>query len=445
MPIIAVLSEILLMAGIGIALLIASPAATLISVAVAAPLVLLLLRLMRRGMARVGEIQHETTESTLRLLQESLFNLRDIRVLSRETFFEARFNERRSEMARSLYLRGLLTDVPRTTIETALVLVISAFLVITVYLRQDIDQGLAVLGVFAYAGIRLLPSLNRVVTGLNNLGYAQVSVEKVRFELRRIDDWTRDARRRGSVRPLTFEHKLELIDVGFSFDNGSPSVLQEIRITLPRGRSLGIVGTTGAGKSTLVDIIIGLLEPSTGTITVDGTSIHEVIPSWHAALGVVPQSPFLLDDTIRRNIALGIDEEEMDEFRIQEAVRIAQLEGFLGDLEDGLDTVVGERGVRLSGGERQRVAIARALYRDPEVLIFDEATSALDNVTESALMEAVEGIGRARTLIMVAHRMTSLRRCDHIVVLEKGRIVDSGRYEELAGRSALFGDSAPQT
>jgi ATP-binding cassette subfamily C protein len=215
-------------------------------------------------------------------------------------------------------------------------------------------------------------------------------------------------------------------------------VLQDVTLSISRGESVAIVGATGSGKTTLLDILIGLLEPSTGCVTVDGLPIEHRLAGWHANIGYVPQVPYLLDDTLRRNIAMGLEAADIDEGMLARAVAIARLDGVVAALAEGLETRVGERGIRLSGGERQRVAIARALYRDPALVIFDEATSALDPATEREVADAVDALRGARTVIVVSHRLTTVERCNRILLLSDGRITASGSYLELAAGSEAF-------
>jgi ATP-binding cassette, subfamily B, bacterial PglK len=232
--------------------------------------------------------------------------------------------------------------------------------------------------------------------------------------------------------------KLHLDGVSYRYPGTAQEALADVDLEIRRGETIGIVGPTGGGKSTLVDVILGLLPPTTGQVTVDGMDIRENLPAWHDNIGVVPQLVFLLDDTLRRNIALGLGDDEIDDAKVWEAVRLAQLDGFVCSLSAGLDTVVGERGVRISGGQRQRVAIARALYRQPTVLVFDEGTSALDNLTEGELVSSLEKLRGERTIITVAHRLTTVRRCDRIVMIENAKVSDVGSFDELARRNATF-------
>lgn len=215
-------------------------------------------------------------------------------------------------------------------------------------------------------------------------------------------------------------------------------MLSGISLTVPKGTSLGIVGPTGAGKTTLVDIMIGLLPPTTGRVIVDGTDIQSDVRAWQRRLGIVPQTVFLIDDTLRRNVALGLDDSEIDGQRVRDAVQLAQLDSVVAELPNGLETRVAERGIRLSGGQRQRVAIARALYRQPSLLVFDEGTSALDHLTENELVKEVESLRGERTIILVAHRLSTIRRCDQVAFLDKGELVDLGSYEELVARNNTF-------
>jgi ATP-binding cassette subfamily C protein len=242
----------------------------------------------------------------------------------------------------------------------------------------------------------------------------------------------------GEAEPIRFGRAVALERVSYAYAGGGEAALTDVTLTIERGESIGIVGPSGAGKSTLVDLLLGLLEPTAGRITVDGRDIASALPSWQRHIGYVPQDPFLLDDTVRRNVAFGIADADVDDRRVTAALRRAQLDDFVAGLRDGLDTLLGERGTRLSGGQRQRVAIARALYHDPEVLVFDEATSALDTVTERDLIDSLEALRGVKTLVVIAHRLTTVRRCDRLALLRDGRLAAVGSYDELLARDAGF-------
>ena len=234
------------------------------------------------------------------------------------------------------------------------------------------------------------------------------------------------------------ESAIELRDVDFTYARAGTPALRNVNLVIKRGERLGIAGQTGSGKTTLLDLILGLLSPTSGEVLVDGDPIEARLGGWLNTIGMVPQSVFLIDDTIRRNVAFGVLDQAIDDAQVNEALKLAQLSAFIDTLSDGAETMVGERGVRLSGGQRQRIAIARALYNDPSILIFDEGTSALDNTTESELMDAIVNASRHRTVIIVAHRLSTVQRADRIVFLDDGKIVEIGRFDELVARNAAF-------
>lgn len=433
-PLVMLVSECLLITGLLTALVVASPIATLLVLVAISPLAFVLTQFIRRGMRKLGHVSQEMSRLSLQALQESLQSVRDIKVLQRRAYFEDRFSSSRSKLGRALYIRGLLIDVPRATTETMLVVFVCVFLAIAVIRGVEVQQSLAMLGLFGYAGVRLLPSVNRIVTSVNNLQFGGAAVNEVYERLTGFPPFDTDGA--ACVEPLSFTEELRVTSL--TFHHETAPVLDQVSFSVRRGESLGIVGSTGAGKSTLVDIIMGLLDPDSGSVRADGVSVHEHKAAWQRNLGIVPQTIILIDDSLRRNIAFGIPEEDIDPVALESAIRDAKLDDVIDSLPDGIDTFVGERGIRLSGGQRQRVAIARALYRDPEILIFDEATSALDNVTETELIDRLQEVRRGRTVLMVAHRLTTVSRCDRIIVLEAGKLIDSGTFEELVARNVLF-------
>jgi ATP-binding cassette subfamily C protein len=289
---------------------------------------------------------------------------------------------------------------------------------------------------FAYAGLRMMPATSAIVAAVNRIRYGQSVAETLVEDLEMVDRLSTPSGTPSNY-VLEFRDSPELEGVSFRYDTGRP-VLRGIDLEIQRGETIGIVGETGAGKSTLLDLILGLLEPSEGQVLVGGEDLRTVSRSWQDIIGLVPQTIYLLDDTIRRNIAFGLADSEIDDDTVRQAIQMARLESFIDQLDEGLDTVVGERGVRLSGGQRQRVAIARALYRRPQVLILDEGTASLDNVTEAELMKAIDPLKGSLTIIMVAHRLTTVMNCDRVILMRAGEVADEGTFEELRQRNLEF-------
>lgn len=438
MPLVKITAESLLVLGLTSVLLVVSPAATLLALVALGPMVWLLLRAIQPRIKTLGRQSQEASTGSLQSLQQALGGFRDIRLLGSEERFADLFRRQRVELARTEYAKATLIALPRVMIETAVVLVIVGMLVVTMLARGGLGSLAGALGAFAYVGMRLQTSLRVVAHHLNELRFGSAILEDIREDHDRIRDMERlrEERRRGSA--SYFVEAIELRNVSFAYDPEGAPALEDVSIKIRKGEFIGICGPTGGGKSTLVDVIVGLLEPTSGRVLVDGEDLLGREVWWHSQLGVVSQSVFLIDDTLRANIAFGRGGEEIDEAALMRAVSRAQLGDVVAGLAQGLDTMVGERGVRLSGGQRQRVAIARALYREPSVLVFDEGTSALDTVTEAALVTALDELKQGRTLISVAHRISTVRDADRILVIGQGQLKAEGSYEELLTSSPTF-------
>lgn len=282
------------------------------------------------------------------------------------------------------------------------------------------------IGAFAAAAIRVLPSVNRINTYITEIAYTQPSLDFVYANLQqgmKTDAMLAERRANAQKEKLKLEDKIELNHISFHYPDSEKNIFTNAHMEVPRGKSVGIIGASGAGKSTIVDVLLGLLHAQAGEITCDGVNIFKNYESWLAQIGYIPQSIYLIDESIRDNIAFGIDEDKINEKRIWEVLEEAQLKEFVEDLPEGLDTTIGDRGVRLSGGQRQRIGIARALYHDPEILVFDEATSALDNDTEAAVMEAVNSFHGKKTMVIIAHRLNTIEKCDIIYKVENEKLV----------------------
>ena len=291
------------------------------------------------------------------------------------------------------------------------------------------------IGLYAFAGYRLMPALQLVFAGFAAMRNSQASINAVIYDLQAFE-----APRAISDARIPINSAVELVDARFEYPGEAGWALHPVSLRIPKNTSVALVGATGCGKTTVVDLLMGLLKPTGGSLRVDSVEINERnVRAWQRSIGHVPQQIFLCDDTIARNIGLGLPDSEIDMARVEWAARLARLHDFVtGSLPRGYNTVVGDRGIRLSGGQRQRIGIARALYGDPDLLVLDEATSALDNVTENAVFEALQALAGRKTIVMVAHRLTTVRGCDLICIMEEGRIVERGSYEELMGSSQRF-------
>jgi ATP-binding cassette, subfamily B, bacterial PglK len=436
LPVIRIVTEAIMVLSMLLLLIVLAPLATALAVLLLGGAALVLALLIQPRLKRLGKQAHLLHQSTLRLLQQSLQGIRDIKILGREHTFASEYEQGRFALSRTKYLRGTAAVLPRDVLETALILFILTFFAVGVVRDQGSESLLSVLGLFAYAGLRLQPALQTIVSGLNNLKFASAPLDDVAADLDLIRRSKRVSKREED--PLRLTSRWEASGITFSYEKSDRPALSDVDLSIGVGEVVGICGPTGGGKTTLVDVLTGLLEPSSGRVTVDGLDLRQHARSWHRNLGVVPQMIFLTDDTLRKNIALGAPDAEIDDDAVQEAVGMAQLEAFVASLPDGLETEVGERGVRVSGGQRQRVAIARALYRRPQVLIFDEGTSALDNRTEAELMQALERLRGDHTIVMVAHRLSTVRNCDRIAFVDHGRIAGIGSYDELTATSEGF-------
>ena len=397
---------------------------------------------VRGRLVRSGQRRLEADGQRFEVTSEALGGIKDLKLLGRERVYLGRYR-RASEVVAREHTRSLvLSDVPRYGIEAV---AFGGILLICVLLLArsggtggSLEDVLPILGLFAFAGYRMMPAVQAIYRGVTQIGFGASAVDALYRDLE-------ENRRHGRAleaapaAPTGLRAELELCDVTYRYPGESMAGITEVSLRIPALSTLGVVGGTGAGKTTLVDVILGLLVPQDGRILVDGTALDlETLPAWRAGIGYVPQEIFLLDASISDNIAMGLLPEEIDMEQVRRAAKMARVDGFVADLPEGYDTKVGERGVRLSGGQRQRIGIARALYHNPDIIVFDEATSALDNATEADVMAAIDALSGRKTVIVIAHRLTTVERCDRIVVLEKGRVAGLGTYGELSASSPAF-------
>jgi ABC-type multidrug transport system fused ATPase/permease subunit len=438
-PAVTIVSEVCVVLGIVVVLFATAPAVTLATAAVVVLLFWVALRVTRRASGKWGGREQRAMRGMLQALQQVLGGLKEIRLLGREAFFVERFGAQQAEVVGARHRFGLLLTASRLIIESIFIGGMLLVIALVVMTARTPSTVVPVLGLYAYAGFRIIPSVNRILMHVNSIRYGLPALRHVSADLDRCEAFARALPPApADGRSVTFHHALALAGVSYVYEGSDVATLRDLTLEIRCGESVGIVGPTGAGKSTLLNVVLGLLTPTSGCVTVDGIDISTMLRAWQQAIGFVPQGVYLVDDTLRRNIALGRADAEIDDARIHEVIRLAQFDAVLRALPAGLDTVVGERGVRLSGGEQQRVAIARALYQEPQLLVFDEATSALDNQTERELTRAIEGLRGTKTMLIVAHRLTTVRQCDRLIFLHHGAIVDIGSFDQLLERNAEF-------
>jgi len=427
--ILTAIAELMILAGIGALLLCLDPIATLLVGGIAAISTILLDRVFRVRSRRWGRRRLEMHGRMTKIVHQGLGGVKDVKVCGREAFFVEGFSKYAALYASACQRQTFAGVVPRLWHELVGIAALCVLTLVLLWQGRPIQQFIPTLGVFAAAGFRMLPAINRLSTALQMINYWGPTVEETIGEIA--------AGQTLHEKPITvgaisFREGVALENVCFHYDGAPSAALQAIDLEIPCGASVGVIGTSGAGKSTLVDIVLGLLSPNEGRVLVDGVDLVGKERSWQRLVAYVPQSIYLCDDTIRANVAFGVNTDDIDDEAVKRAIRIAQLDEFVAGLPDGLAAIVGERGVRLSGGQRQRLGIARALYHDPQLLVLDEATSALDTETERGVMKAVEALHGTKTVVIVAHRLSTVANCDMLYRLEKGRVVRSGSFDEVA-------------
>ncbi|MGE5500995.1 MAG: ABC transporter ATP-binding protein [Ignavibacteriales bacterium] len=388
---------------------------------------------------KAGLEEQKQRKVVIQALQQGFGSIKESRIVGCEPYFVDRVSESVARMAEVGRYQQFIGKIISPTTEFIAVAGLLALTGILVAMGRPPQSILVTLSLFVVGLVRLRETANAAMMNLASLRYNLVSINPVYDDLMALEPRARGQEQTDTKASRSVGEGIRLQDVWYRYPRADGYALKAIDLTIPAGSAVGLVGSTGAGKSTLVDVILGLLEPERGHVLVDGQDIRATgLRTWQNSLGYVPQTIYLLDDTIRRNIALGLPDQEIDDKAVLRAAAAAQLGKFLERQPHGLDTVIGERGVRISGGERQRIGIARALYRDPEVLILDEATSALDNATERAVIRDVEALKGGRTIIMIAHRLTTVQRCDVLYFVRDGRIAAAGSYMELQQRDREF-------
>ncbi len=393
----------------------------------------------------------EANTETIRVVNHAIGSLKETKLIGCETFFENQLMAQANKYARAASIFHAFQQLPRIVVEVLLMTFVVGFVSLSLVLSERSDTLVSVLGIFAIASVRIMPSASQLITSMGVLRNAKPSLDKIYLDLKELENpevvqYLKMASSESSNRfkieafstsdalefkPLNFKDKIVINSINYCYPDSSSNALKDVSLTIQKGESIALIGKSGAGKTTLVDLILGLLIPQSGDILVDNYSIYTELRPWQKLIGYIPQSIFLMDDTIERNIAFGILDNQINQERLNRAIESAQLTELVKQLPDGLQTFIGENGVRLSGGQRQRIGIARALYHESEILILDEATSALDSETEGLISEAIQSLIGTKTMIIIAHRLTTVEHCDHIYEMDKGQIVKYGSYREI--------------
>jgi ABC-type multidrug transport system fused ATPase/permease subunit len=418
-------SDGLILAGIVALLVFFEPLGTIVAAASLGIAMQLLGWITGERLQRWGESRFKLNALVMRHMHQGLGGAKDVKIRGREKYFVDQYDRHARVVANLSARQIVMLQVPRMWLELVAVTTLCTLAGTMLWQGRDSRDMVSSLGLFATAAFRLIPSVNRLALAAQNFRFHSSGLAALQRDLRL------PASPPPASREIDFRRSIALEGVVFRFPAAPSPALDGVTIHIPHGAAVGIIGGSGAGKSTAVDVLLGLLEPTEGRVTVDGVDIRDNFRGWQKLVGYVSQSIYLCDESLRENVAFGVPPEEIDEQALERAIKASRLDEFVATLPEGLATVVGERGVRLSGGQRQRIGIARALYHDPPVLVLDEATSALDTTTESEVMAAVNALQGAKTLVIIAHRLSTVEQCDVVYRLDRGRVVSSGTLAEV--------------
>ena len=424
-------AEVVVSVCLAIVLLTVDASMMVVMVVVLGATTVLISKIIKPQLKNAGENSRNEQSNLYKWILQSVSGIKDVKVLHKENYFVDSYTESAVRYAKYQIRNNVFANMPRLLIESVTMGGVLVYIAVRIMTGTPLADMMTMLVAFAAAAMRLLPSVNRINTYMANIAYYQpaldfiyetVDMKQIR-EQALIDEQNRNA---SVAKEITLEKEIKLNHITYHYPNTEKDIFHDAQMTIPVGKSVGVVGASGAGKTTIVDVLLGLLAIQGGTITSDGTDIFENYAGWLSHIGYIPQTIYMLDDSIRNNIAFGVKPEEINENRIWEVLEEAQMKEFVQQLPEGLDTQIGERGVRISGGQRQRLGIARALYHNPELLFFDEATSALDNDTETAIMEAIDRLHGQKTMVIIAHRLRTIENCDMIYEVKDGKIMPRG-------------------
>lgn len=415
------ITEVVVCAMIGIFLIYKDPIIAIGVVLSMAFFMFVFMKKFRKIFDKMGAAYRVYDAAMLKCMQQSFGGIKEIKISDKEDFFQDSFYKTTTDLARNQSTNGIYNSIPKPVMETLCIGSLMLLVAIRVCMGTDPTKFVSTLSVFALGAFRLLPSINKISGHIGVIMYDKAAVSAVHRELAEIDRLN-EIERKEAGRPMKFDNSINIENLTFKYEAADKPVLENVSLEIPKNKSVAFIGPSGAGKTTTVDIILGVLNPNSGRITVDGVDIHDNMGGWHDKIGYIPQVIYMMDDTIRNNIAFGVHSDKINDDDVWAALEEAQLKDFVKKLENGLDTEIGEMGVRLSGGQRQRIGIARALYRKPEVLVLDEATSALDNETETAVMEAIDRLQGKMTMLIIAHRLTTIKNCQIVYEIKDGTV-----------------------
>ena len=446
LTLLTVLVEIMVVVAVVVLMIVIEPVATLGAMLVLGVPTAVMYALMQPRLARSGRVVEQGFASMIQWIEQAIGGIKQTLISGSSDYFIRRHGYHNRRVAESMRTLTFLSVIPRLVIETLTVSAMVAVVLIILARGVDLLTLLPALAMFAVAAIRLLPSTNRIAGGLAQLRFHYAATEVIYRELMECQGFRskqplQDA---DGVRtsPLPLQRSLVLERLSYTYPSMSTPAIHNVSLEIPKGHWVALIGPTGAGKTTLVDLMLGLFIPTSGRILVDGCDLQDDIAAWQRNIGLVPQNVYLMDDTVRRNVAFGLPDDEIDDERVWQALQAAQVDGFVRSLSGGLDAMIGERGDRISGGERQRLGIARALHCHPQVLVVDEGTSNLDTETEAGIARTLASLRGKMTIIMIAHRLALLKNCDHVFLLDKGRLQKSGGYSEFVSTDPRFRDLA---
>lgn len=425
-----VFSEVVVTAILMITIFVISPGLTITMGGILLFITFLIYAISKKRLKKVGERQIKVYADMNQTMLQSIQGIKEIKLMRREKYFQDHYAQSGKIYVRGLYISMLLSMMPRFMLEASAMCSFFIIMAVMIYGGTDLATLLPAVSAVAMAAVRLLPSMNRISYAMAQMTYNEPAVDKLVENMKYLSykkeaESENNAHKEGIKKFLNgnlFSQGIQVEDITYSYPTGHAPVLEHAGFEIKKGQSIGIVGASGAGKTTVVDIILGLLKPQEGYVKMDGTDIEMDKDNWLSQLGYIPQSIFMLDGSIRDNVAFGLPKEDIDDKQVWEALREASLEDYVRSLPEGLDTEIGERGVRISGGQRQRIGIARALYSDPKILFFDEATSALDNETEAVIMDSINHLHGSKTMIIIAHRLTTIENCDVVYRVADGKV-----------------------